>query len=116
MVLMSDSSKQVVMLELTVPWEERIVEANERKRGKHAELVEDCCRREWRARCMPVEVGGRGFAGKSLCKAYSLLGITGAQKRQAINRASEAAEKASRWLWIMRDKPWSNAAWTQARN
>lgn len=36
-----------------------------------------------------------GFAGMSLCKALRLLGVTG---------ASEAAEKASHWLWIMRDK------------
>ena len=30
-VLFSDSTKQVVLLDLTVPWEERMEEANERK-------------------------------------------------------------------------------------
>ena len=83
------------MLELTVPWEERMEEASERKREKYAELVEECRNRGWRARCLPIEVGGRGFAGKSLCKAFSLLGITGARKRRAIAAASEAAERAS---------------------
>lgn len=71
-VLVSESSKQVVMLELTVPWEEKMEEARERKKKKYAELVEECRNRGWRARCLPIEVGGRGFAGKSLCKAYSL--------------------------------------------
>lgn len=42
---------------------------------------------------MPTDIGGRGFAGKSLCKAYNLLDITGACKRKAISRAPEAVEK-----------------------
>ena len=46
-VLFSDSTKQVVLLELIVPWEERMEEANERK---DANLVEECRRRGSRAR------------------------------------------------------------------
>lgn len=91
-------------MELTVPWEERMEEARERKREKYVELAQECRRRGWRAQCLPIEVGARGFAGKSLCKAYSLLGITGARKRRAIRTVSEAAERVSRWLWIRRDK------------
>ena len=63
-------------------------EVSERKREKYAELVEECGRQGWRVRCFAIEVGGSGFAGKSLCKAYSLLGITGARKRKASNTAS----------------------------
>lgn len=33
------------MLELTVPWEERMKEANEWKRGKYEELAKEC--RRW---------------------------------------------------------------------
>ena len=108
-VLFSDSTKQVVLLELTVPWEERMEEANERKRAKYANLVEECRRRGWRARCVPIEVGCRGFAAQSLCKAYSMLGVTGARQRKAIKTTIEAAEKASRWLWIKRGDPWVHA-------
>lgn len=39
MILTSESTKQVLMVELTVPWEERVEEANERKRAIYAELV-----------------------------------------------------------------------------
>ncbi|RJG08326.1 hypothetical protein D4A39_17560, partial [Alcanivorax profundi] len=42
MIVISEVSKQLIMLELTVPWEERIEEANERKRAKYQELVEGC--------------------------------------------------------------------------
>lgn len=45
MVLMSSSSKQVVLLELTVPWEDRMEEAQERKKSKYVELVAEC--RRW---------------------------------------------------------------------
>ncbi|KAM9850143.1 tectonic-1 [Aulostomus maculatus] len=105
-VLTSATSKQVVLLELTVPWEDHIEEANERKRAKYQELVEECRRNGWRARCEPIEVGCRGFAGQSLCRVYNVLGITGASKQRAIREATEAAEVASRWLWIRRGDPW----------
>lgn len=42
MVLISEASKQVIILELTVPWEDCIEEAKERKRETYTELVEEC--------------------------------------------------------------------------
>ncbi|RXN07453.1 reverse transcriptase [Labeo rohita] len=98
MIITSEVSKELIMLELTVPWEERIEEANERKRPKYQELVEECRERGWRTIYEPIEVGCRGFAGRSLCKALSRLGVTGVAKKRAIRSASEAAEKATRWL------------------
>lgn len=65
MVLVSTSSKQVVLLELTVPWKDRMEEAQERKKAKYTELVAECQRNEWKARCAPIEVGCKGFAGVS---------------------------------------------------
>ncbi len=53
---------------------------------------------------MPVEVGFRGFAGHSLSKAYRMVGITGANRRRAINKSMEAAEQASRWIWLKEEK------------
>ncbi|XP_062272394.1 LOW QUALITY PROTEIN: uncharacterized protein LOC133978067 [Scomber scombrus] len=112
MIITSEASRHLIMLELTVPWEERIEEANERKRAKYQELVEDCRGRGWRTFYEPIEVGCSGFAGRSLCKVLSRLGVTGAAKKRAIKSASEAAEKATRWLWIKRADPWV-AAGTQ---
>lgn len=63
---------------------------------------------------MPVRVGCIGFAGQSLYRAYTALGITGEQRRRAIHTNTEAAEKASRWLWIKRVDLWLNAAEAQA--
>ena len=65
-VLYSKATKQVIMVGLTVPWEERMEEAYERKRAKYQYLVGECQQRGWRPWCLPVEVGCRGFAGQSL--------------------------------------------------
>nr|XP_014269084.2 uncharacterized protein LOC106676625 [Maylandia zebra] len=106
LIIISEASKQLIMLELTVPWEERIEEANERKRGKYQELVQECRGRGWKTFYEPIEVGCRGFAGRSLCKVLGRLGVAGAAKKRAIQAVSEAAEKATRWLWIKRADPW----------
>ncbi len=107
-VLTSESTKQVVLVELTVPWEDRVEEANERKRANYSELVTECRSNGWKARGEPVEVGCRGFAGQSLTRTLKLLGVKGQLCRKAIRNITEAAEKASRWLWIRRGDPWSS--------
>lgn len=38
-VLWSQSTKQVTLIELTVPWEGRVEEAHERKLGKYQALI-----------------------------------------------------------------------------
>ncbi|XP_063050108.1 uncharacterized protein LOC134444859 [Engraulis encrasicolus] len=108
MVLVSETTRQVVLLELTVPWEDRMEEAFERKRAKYEELASECRSRGWKTRCNPIEVGCRGFAGQSLIRALKMLGLRGLQNRKAIRNISDAAEKASRWLWIKRGDPWTN--------
>ncbi|XP_077372334.1 uncharacterized protein LOC144033646 [Festucalex cinctus] len=113
-VLVSETTRQVVLLELTVPWEDRMEEAFERKRAKYEELAGECRSRGWKTRCTPIEVGCRGFAGQSLVWALKMLGVKGLHNRRAIKNISDAAEKASRWLWIKRGDTWSHALKTQA--
>lgn len=105
-VLWSSTTKQVVMLELTVPWEERMEEAYERKRSKYQDLVIECQQNGWRTWCLPVEVGTRGFAGQSLWRAMSTLGVTGKQRKKIIAEAGREAEESSQWLWMRRDDQW----------
>ncbi len=71
MVLTSESTKQVVILEVTFPWEDRIV----------------------------------GCRGHLLLRTLKLLGVKGLQSKRAIRNILEAAERASRWLWICRGDP-----------
>ena len=107
-VLWSTQTKQVVMLELTVPWEERVEEANERKRLKYQDLVADCQNNGYRTWCFPVEVGCRGFAAQSLWRALGSLGINGLERKRTIGEVCRAAENASRWVWRKREEGWQS--------
>lgn len=110
LLLVSQKSKQVVMLELTVPWEDRMEEAFGRKKAKYEELVEACQQKKWIASCFPIEVGCRGFAGQSLWRALSSLGIVGESRRKTILAVINTAESASRWLWLKRQESWKTKA------
>ncbi|XP_063420791.1 uncharacterized protein LOC134706007 [Mytilus trossulus] len=113
MVLWSSGSKKVMIIELTVPWEERCGEANERKRAKYDELLAECRDKGWQTWNFPVEVGCRGFPAQSVWRLFSAVGVTGRQRRTAIQKLGQAAEKASCWIWMKRDssswKPTTNA-------
>ena len=99
--LHSDNTKQCIIWELTVSWEEYITLANERERSKYQELVEQCQQKSWKIHYDPVEVGCRGFVGQSLGRALAKIGIVGALKD-----ITNTLLKASKWIWLKRSEPW----------
>lgn len=88
-LLVSESTKQV---ELTVPLKDRLEDAFERKLSKYEGLVSNCKQAGWRVRCIPVEVGCRGFAAYSLAIAFREMGIEGVSRRTAIRSTTDATE------------------------
>ena len=78
LILHSDNTKQCIYLGAV--WEEYITLANERKRSKYQELVEQCQQKSWKIYYDPVEVGCRGFAGQLLGRALAKIGIVGAAR------------------------------------
>ena len=104
-VIISRQSKRCIILELTVPWEERIEEAYERKAAKYEELVNNCKENGWKTWCFPFEIGCRGFIGRSANRAMSIIGLTGKEKMKMLRDASDQAERASNWLWMKREDP-----------
>ena len=57
LVLTSNSTKTVIVVELTVPWEDRFEESHELKKAKYEDLLAEARFRGWRTYCFPVEVG-----------------------------------------------------------
>ncbi|XP_071145057.1 uncharacterized protein [Mytilus edulis] len=108
-VIWSQGTRQAVLLELTVPWEDRIEETYERKMAKYQQLVEDCKQRGWRTWCMAIEVGCRGFAGQSMWRALRTLGVVGAERKKLITEVCREAEVASQWIWRKGDEMWKSA-------
>uniref|UniRef100_A0A3B4XDA6 Reverse transcriptase domain-containing protein n=1 Tax=Seriola lalandi dorsalis TaxID=1841481 RepID=A0A3B4XDA6_SERLL len=101
-VMWSAVERAVHMIELTIPWEEGMTAAHERKHLKYSELAAECQEAGWRARVHPVEVGSRGFVGKAAVQLLRRAGLTGSSLRKAVKELGEEAEKASYWLWLRR--------------
>jgi len=91
-VIWSPNDRKLVMVELTVPWETR------------TELQEQCRSRGWSTWLFPVEIGCRGFPAQSLWRMLGKLGIKAGDRKRAVGRLGQAAEKASNWLWMKREE------------
>ena len=98
-VIWSKSTKKVIIIELTVPWEENIETAHERKMLKYQDLTDECREKGWKIWCMAIEVGVRGFAGQSIWRCCGTLGIIAKRRKDLIKAAEKHAEEASRWIW-----------------
>lgn len=95
LVFWSPSLRRIFIVELTVPWDDSVDEAYERKNLRKAEV-------------RPVEVGCRGFVAASATRLLKDVGVRGQSSHQAIKAASEAAERSSQWLWLKRkDTLWA---------
>ncbi|XP_078574196.1 uncharacterized protein LOC144860709 [Branchiostoma floridae x Branchiostoma japonicum] len=103
-VLWSEEGKKIILIELTVPWEERCEEAHERKASKYHDLLQCCREKGWQSWLFPVEVGCRGFPAQSTWKLLTALGITGRARKNAVRSIGETAEAASCWVWRKREE------------
>ncbi|XP_049911334.1 uncharacterized protein LOC126396967 [Epinephelus moara] len=75
LTLWSSLLRLVYITELTVPWEDTVEEAYERKSLMYAELEADAEQHSWKAKVCPVDVGCRGFVGKSTTKLLKEMGM-----------------------------------------
>ena len=105
MIIFSRTAHCLGILELTVPYEDRMEVANELKRSKYEELKTACEANSWSVVIWPVEVGVRGFISPSLIHALKALGITGKKRKDCIKAMSSEAERSSRILWSMHRVP-----------
>lgn len=85
-------------MELTVPWEDKVDEAYERKR-LNLQWIQS---REAGKQVCPVDVGCCGFVATSTTRLLKDLGIHCQALCETIKATSEAAERGSQWLWLKR--------------
>lgn len=101
----SASTRQIIMVELTVPYENRMEESNVYKKEKYTDLCKELEREGYNTRIIPVEIGARGFVGASAYSLLSKLSINGSKRTKALKVLSETAENSSRWIWSRRNEP-----------
>ena len=67
MLLLSRESKTIHIVELTVPWEDRLNISHKLKAAKYQDLqlADETCVKGWTTSLMPLEVGCRGFVATS---------------------------------------------------
>ncbi|KAG1932793.1 hypothetical protein F2P79_020826 [Pimephales promelas] len=92
-VVWSSKARSAHLIELTVPLEEGIEAAFERKKAKYSELAAECREAGWKMTVHPVEVGCRGFLGVSTIHLLREAGVTGRRLRRATKDLAEEAEK-----------------------
>ena len=98
-ILISRSTKQFGMVELTVPSEERVEVSGELKKLKYEELAQEARLNGWGVRVWAVEVGCRGFPASSMASFLKDIGYQGAQKKKILEDIGKEAENASHSLW-----------------
>ena len=99
LVVMSEKKKMLGLMELTVPYEDRIEISGEIKKAKYKEIVEAGERKGWKVMLWTVEVGCRGFPASSLGNYLRDIGLSGAERIKQLKRIGEIAQSASNAIW-----------------
>ena len=89
----------MVLVELTVPTEDRIEISGQMKRLKYQKIVNEGNQNGWSVKCWAVEVGCRGFPAISMSSFMKDLGYAGRQRKKAVEKLGSIAESASRSIW-----------------
>ena len=64
-VLVSSSTDDIILVELTVPWEDRLQYSNALEADKYADLSMDLEAKGYRTDLFPIDVGAKGVVGRS---------------------------------------------------
>ena len=98
-IIVSRVTKQIGIVELTVPNEDRIEVSGELKRLKYEQIAQEGRLNGWRVRIWAVEIGCRGFPAVSMSTFLKDIGYKGGIKKKVIEKMSKVAEEASHSLW-----------------
>ncbi len=92
MVLLSRSTKTIIVVELTVPWEDRLAISHELKKAKYQDLIDEAPIKGWNAALLPIEVGCHGFPATSVRYFLQKIGLEPKRQRKATGEIAAAAK------------------------
>lgn len=105
------TTKQVIIVELSVPWETNIGFQHFKKLEKYYNLESTARTKGFYAKLFAVEIGARGMPSKNMNKFLEKLGLGREKISEFLNRMSRAALSASYYIWIKRNKAYVNGDW-----
>ena len=103
-VLFSNATKRVILLELTCPCEENIPHQHDFKINKYCDLVNSCQESGWKCDLLAVEVGARGYSSTSMLSALCKLGFDRKSAKSVIKEIELVSLRCSFWIWCAREK------------
>ena len=92
LVLVSSSTDAIILVELTVPWEDRFQYSNALKADKYADLSMDLEAKGYRTDLFPIEVGARGVVGRSTYRSGIILDLAHEEPEEVLSHFTEAGE------------------------
>ena len=85
-IIYSNATKQFLILELTVPAEDNIIQRHTDKESKYAKLLDNININQWTGHVFGIKIGSRGYVAKSFGFALLKLGL----KQDAITKLRKA--------------------------
>lgn len=111
-VLYSNSTRRVVIIELTCPFEDNIDGAYASSKGpRYASLMNECATAQppWTTTFFNIQVGSRGYCTKSVDSCLRELGMIRKQAHEVTSKAAISARRSSYLIYCRRNsKEWSD--------
>ena len=109
-VLYSVSKRVCVLIELTVPMEDRLIQSSISKTERYSRLCREIHSNNWTCSLYTVEVGSRGNDSTSLGRCLTALGFSRAERRNTQRESAATAQRCSYYIYLKRNDP----VWTIA--
>ena len=94
-----DSKKSVLLIELTVSWEENWKEAHKWKKNQYETMHANCVEMGWIFHVISIEVGCCSFLGYPVILFLSKIGITGCSLKVASYCLQTTAQYTLSLIW-----------------
>jgi len=116
-VVWSETSKEVILIELTVGDESNFSDQVVRKEARYnRELMPGIVASGWKARLFTIEIGCRGFWHHTVPALFNYFGLARRMKKQALEEAASVALRCSYTIWLARNnRKWSPSYYIATR-
>ena len=104
-MLYSEKLKTVLLLELTVPIEDRVLAAQSLKSKRYENLIRECQSNGWKASLLTIEIGCRGYISDSFKYILKQLGLSKLDSNLTFKQCSAIALRCSYILYLNRNQP-----------
>ena len=120
LIIYSNTTRQVILIELTVPTEDNIIDWHVKKEEKYSKLLDDIGINKWNGHIFGIEVGSRGYVAKSVVSTLKKLGLEQSFIKNVKNSISLICLRSSYVIYLSRKnvtwRPWEDKTHTNTKS